>query len=108
MGRCWWCVNEATRLCDRVIGFHRRHNGTIILDEGFTCDAEMCCGHTRSVGHVSGEEPDTIDRCPFHSADDREGLGSYLESGAECEALRRRIKAYAARSQFKTVHGGEE
>ena len=102
--QCWWCANAATHLCDAVIGVERRADGTVILSETYTCDAKLCASHARKVGHLCGDKPDTVDRCPVH-AGAQETFQGLPRSQAECDAIRRQIRAQALRSRMRLVGG---
>jgi hypothetical protein len=101
---CWWCGEESTVLCDRLIGCERRKSdNTLIVDEGYTCDAELCRAHAKQIGHMCGGKPDTIDVCPVHV----DGLGGDLSklatTKAGAEKVRREIRATALRSRIRMV-----
>jgi hypothetical protein len=102
---CWWCSSESTLLCDQVIGFGRRKDNTIIMNEPFICSAPMCDLHARRVGHISGREPDTIDMCPVHADHGLGGIGfdRLVESEVGAEKARRAVQVKAWRSRMKVV-----
>lgn len=105
---CWWCGREATILCDHLIGCERRKaDNTLITNEGYTCDAELCRACAKPIGTMCGEESDSIDVCPEHAP---LGLGGDLNdlatSASDAEKARREIRARALRSRMRVVRHG--
>jgi hypothetical protein len=104
--KCWWCGREATLLCDALIGCERRKSdNTLIIDETYTCDAELCRGCAIHRGHISGEEPDSIDVCPAHREEAIGGakLAELATTKVEVGRIRRDIYAAARRSRLRVV-----
>jgi hypothetical protein len=112
---CWWCNAEATLLCDAAVGWERRQSdGTLVWDEPYTCDASMCNACAKRVGHVCGDEPDSIDVCPEHADWPSVDLNRLANSALDTERIRREIGSKAWRSQMtlaaaptKARDGGE-
>lgn len=98
-----WCENPATHYCDAVIGFEavaaiRDKNGNVtgLLAGGgksWTCDAPMCAEHAHQIGHVCGEEPDSIDRCPYHTEHAEQPMEELVMFEQEADARRREVHA---------------
>jgi hypothetical protein len=100
---CLWCDRLATVYCDAVIGCIRPD----IIDSidnvtMLTCDAPMCNKHRRKVGHVCGEDPDTIDRCPAHANSNPPRWREIREQAAAAE-IRRQVSIDARRSRIARV-----
>lgn len=99
---CWWCGREATILCDHVIGMERRKSDNApILDQSYSCDAELCRACAKPISHIGRE---TVDACPEHAAS---FLGGHLRDMAtskeEADRVRRGIKVRALRSRMRVV-----
>jgi hypothetical protein len=111
---CMWCSEPAIRYCDAPIGFiargcHRDKNGAITLLAGsdetgdygmHTCDAPMCAKHVKQIGHISGKNPESIDRCPYHVAHGDPDLKDAVCFPDEVEPMRRKIYAEIRRAQL--------
>lgn len=107
-----WCGKPAVRYCDAVIGVEikgalRDKSGNVTgllagLDgEQWTCDAPMCAEHTRQVGHICGEDPDSIDHCPHHAAHPERPMKELLMFADEAEARRREVHAEIRRERMR-------
>jgi hypothetical protein len=107
--RCLWCDREAVAYCDAAFGqtmkdCHDVPGGRRVFDLGapfFTCDAPMCAEHRKIAGFVCGKDPDTMDHCPVHAAD--EGLPHLDITADQAEGMRRAVHAAARRSRMATV-----
>jgi hypothetical protein len=101
---CWWCGSEDSRLCDVLIGCERRKSdNTLIHDEAYLCSAEFCMEHGRQLGHISGEEPDTIDACCEHGGLSAVPVRELAASAEASERVRRNIRAKALRQRMRLV-----
>jgi hypothetical protein len=104
--KCWWCGTESTLLCDAPVGWERRvSDNTIIMDENYTCDAELCRACAKQIGNACGDGcHDTFDVCPVHAAT---GLSFKVKtlpnSAAAVDKVRREIRAVAWRAQMGVV-----
>jgi len=102
--RCWWCDAEAVRLCDVLIGCERRKSSnTLIVGEPYTCDAAFCADHGRQIGHVCGNEPDSIDACCEHRGIGAVRLPDLATSKEASDKVRSAIRAKARRQLMRLV-----
>ncbi len=112
MELCMWCGKTAIRYCDAVIGFEatgatRDKDGSVTglltgLDgRQWTCDAPMCADHARQVGHVCGEDPDSIDHCPHCTAHSERQMKDMVMFAGEAEARRREVHAEIRRERMR-------
>lgn len=107
-----WCDKPATRYCDAAIGFEavgalrdKAGNVTGLLTgngKSWTCDAPLCGEHAKMVGHVSGQEPDTIDLCPHHTEHPERPMRDLVIFECEAEGRRREVHAEIRRALMKT------
>jgi hypothetical protein len=86
-----------------VIGAERRSDGTIIMADVCTCDAEFCAGHGRQLGHIGGEAPDTFDACFEHMAIGMVRLRDLATSAVASAKVRSGIRARALRRRMRLV-----
>lgn len=103
-----WCEKLATHYCDAAIGFEavgairdKAGNVTALLAGGgksWTCDAPMCAEHAKMIGHVSGSQPDTIDRCPYHAEHRERPMKELVMFEHEALARRRQVHAEIRRA----------
>jgi len=106
MTNCIYCENEATVLCDFTMALEPKHktkDGLLlagIKSQVFTCDAPLCRKHAVAVGHVCGENADSIDYCQHHFYDQGEYEVLFED---EAEEKRRALHAEIRRSTMKTV-----
>jgi hypothetical protein len=109
MMNCIYCENEAIVYCDFTMALEPKHalrkDGKITLLAGinskvFTCDAPLCRKHAVAVGHVCGENADSIDYCQYHFYDQGEYEVLFED---EVEEKRRYLHAEIRRSTMKTV-----
>lgn len=113
---CMWCERPAIRWCDAPIlflarGCSRTAGVTTLLaghdehgDMGMhTCSAAMCAEHVRQVGHISGTQPDSIDRCPYHIQHGDPKLKDCVGFASEVEPRRREIYAAIRRARVAAI-----
>lgn len=111
MDKCMWCDKPAIRYCDAAIGFEavaavrdKAGNVTGLLAGGgnsWTCDAPMCDEHSKQVGHVCWQEPDSIDRCPHHMEHSEKPMRELVMFECEAEGTRREVHAEIRRALMK-------
>jgi hypothetical protein len=112
MELCMWCGKQAIRYCDAVIGVEamgatRDKSGNVTglltgLDgRQWTCDAQMCVEHAKQVGHICGEEPESIDHCPHHTMLHERPMKDLVMFADEAEARRREVHAEIRRERMR-------
>jgi len=103
--RCLWCGQPASKYCDAVIGIDPvdEQMRVGLLNVQRTCDAPMCRHHGRQVGWVCGQDPDSIDRCPYHADVGHKKLEGLVMVKSESERKRREIHAAIRRENFMTI-----
>lgn len=116
--KCMWCDKPATRYCDAPIGFEavdamRDKAGNVIGllaggGKSWTCDAPMCDEHGQQVGHICGQEPDSIDKCPHHLEHPEKPLRNLVMFEREAEGSRREVYANIRRAVIKANHHNAE
>lgn len=114
--KCLWCGKPAVAWCDAVIGFkaigaHRDAGGRVTslltgTDEhgeavAWTCDAPMCAEHAQRIGGVCGEDPDSIDHCPYHVSRGEGTIEELVMFAREAEQKRRDVHAEIRRQRIK-------
>lgn len=112
---CMWCDQPATRLCDAALalvsaGIHKPANGAAyevtsldaMLSGSYKCDAPFCGKHSKIVGFVCGEDPDTIDHCRHHAAHP-EAHPLPILALDDIAYLRTELHAQIRRGQFTVV-----
>lgn len=82
-----------------------RSDGSIV---SWTCDAPMCAEHALTVGHMSGNEPETIDYCPYHVDQPRRPLKELIMFEREAERRRREIHAEIRRARMALAEKVQE
>jgi hypothetical protein len=106
MTNCIYCENEAVAYCDFTMALEPKHkakNGLLlagISSRVFACDAPLCRKHAVSVGHICGENADSIDYCQHHFYEQGEYEVLFED---ESEEKRRALHAEIRRSTMKTV-----
>jgi hypothetical protein len=114
MDKCMWCDKKAVSYCDHLIGCEavgcvRDSRGKVTvmmtsLEEGvkaWTCDAPMCEDHAKAIGMLCGENPDTIDYCPYHADCNEQNHDTLVIFPREEPAIRRELYAAIRRSIIK-------
>lgn len=117
-----FCGEPSALLCDFVLGRDLdklidpgepahggkpgRPPGTLMYPEepSFTCDAPMCRGCAKSIGHICGRPHfhDTIDLCPVHDKQDSMYDMRRAIRASEAEAYRNRMKMVVANGTVPT------
>ena len=98
--KCLWCDKPAVAFCDAMLGQEKANQFAPFPsadDPMHTCDAPLCSDHAERVGFVCGDEPDSIDRCPFHAKNDRRRLE--IVTPERVAELRAAVTAYATASE---------
>jgi hypothetical protein len=97
------------RWCDHVVGIYNygepmlRTISEIAEGDTCICSAPMCAEHGKQIGHVTGEEPETVDMCPAHHAGFGGDVIDWTRSREQLEEMRREAWAQCRRLGFCIV-----